>query len=225
MRGAIWVLIVFCSLFLGLSDNEAFWGKKRTEDKVQPDKSQAIPFEVKPAQTTTEAQKKSDKEIQQARDAQRLLVESKRKKLNGTGWDIELVFLESIKTGKPKKENHILIFNDNQVSLHSFIKRGFQPTNYTLSVQENGAILWETMQKSDTNGIIFLRGEIEQDLQKMQGNMNHQISDKLSQDYYFTSISKKDIAQLQLEKQPEKELEKQPEKEPEKKPKKEPKKK
>ena len=77
--------------------------------------------------------------------------------------------------GKGKKEAETVVFKDNQVSFVSYGKKGFPSTNFTLSVQDDGMVVWETMQTSEKAGHHVLErrdagyAEHERDLQLSSG--------------------------------------------------------
>jgi hypothetical protein len=64
-------------------------------------------------------------------------------------------------------------------------------TNYTLTIQDDGKVVWETMQTSEKAGIVFRRREIDLNIEKMQGILSQRIDDKTTRDYAFVSVSKK----------------------------------
>lgn len=119
--------------------------------------------------------------------AKQEIVKKKMALLNNTEWQIELSPL----SGKGKKEIDTATFKDNQVSLADFSKKGFPATNLTLNVQDDGAVVWETMQTSEKNGMCFWRGELDKTMMSMRGVISHKIDDKNKMDYSFTSVSRK----------------------------------
>lgn len=118
------------------------------------------------------------------------MVAEKRRRLNNTEWQVELRPLSGSSSPKDKKEADALLFKDNQVSIVGFEKKNFPPTNFTLSVQDDGIIVWETMQTSEKNGIAFWRGEMDGDMQRMQGILSYHLDEKTIRDYSFVSVSK-----------------------------------
>ncbi len=134
---------------------------------------------------------------QKTLEAKRLLVEEKRKRLNNTSWDIEIqpaAQSASTKGAKEKKEPDIIAVKDNQVAIDCYSKKGFAATNYTLTVQPDGSFTWETMQTSEKSGIAFWRGEIDAQLQKMQGVISYHIDDKTTRDFSFISTNKANLS-------------------------------
>ncbi|MDD5348015.1 MAG: hypothetical protein PHT59_05315, partial [Candidatus Omnitrophica bacterium] len=113
----------------------------------------------------------------------------KMNELNNTEWQIELVPL----TGKGKKEFDAVIFRNNQVSIASYSKKGFPTTNYTLTIQGDGRITWETMQTSEKAGVAFWRGDLDAKMQTMSGVVSYQVTKTARNDFSFVSTSKKEV--------------------------------
>ncbi|MFH0828172.1 MAG: hypothetical protein V1919_03305, partial [Candidatus Omnitrophota bacterium] len=130
-----------------------------------------------------------DKAREETLKAKRALAQKKLNELNDTEWTIDLVSM----VAKGKKEVDIITFKNSQVAIASFTKKGFPTTNFTLTVQEDGTVIWETMQTSEKSGIAFWRGELDSKLQTMRGVVSHQLDNKSKQDYSFVSTTKKNI--------------------------------
>jgi hypothetical protein len=188
-RGLILVVGLFFALCC-FSEANGWFGSKKKQTEVEPQTET-----VKPASAATAPQKeikekeKSDKALEEALKAKRALSDKKRNELNNTEWQIELTPLST----KTKKEVDIITFQNNQISFANFTKKGFPTTNYTLTVQDDGVVVWETMQTSEKSGIAFWRGEMEKNMQSIKGVLSHQIDQKNKQDYSFISTSKKNV--------------------------------
>lgn len=172
-----------------------FWNKDSVEKTtVEKDtaasvsKPAAAPAPVKAEVKAVTS--KADKAAAEADKAKRVLIDQKRKELNNTEWTVELTKLN----GKGKKEIETLTFKSNQVSIAGYVKKGFQPTNYSLSVQGDGAFVWETMQSSEKSGLAFWRGEISADTQSMRGVLSHQVNEKTKEEYSFVSTAKQMVS-------------------------------
>ncbi len=193
MRKSAVVLMGLCFILTNLTAAHAgFWGKKKTEPKA----AIIIEESAAPAKATEAAKPapatQTDKAGDEALKAKRAIAQKKLNELNNTEWLIDL----SSMTTKGKKETDTITFKDNQVSIASFAKKGFPTTNFTLTVQEDGLVIWETMQTSEKSGIAFWRGELDSKLQTMRGVVSHQIDKKSKQDYSFVSTVKKNISVL-----------------------------
>lgn len=140
-------------------------------------------------QETTAAEKKAEKareaQLKNAREQQ----QKKLAELNNTEWQIEMTPL----SGKGKKEIDTVTFSANQVAIAGYVKKGFAATNFTLTVQEDGMVVWETMQTSDKAGTAFWRGEVERSMQTMRGIVSYQVDDKTKHDFSFISTARKAI--------------------------------
>ena len=116
----------------------------------------------------------------------------KRKDLNGSRWEVS--FLSS-SDPKLKGKEDVFVFQDGVFSSEAFVKRGFTPTNYSITVpmddkSETG--VWETMQ-AGKDGLIFIRGEWTKD--SMSGDITEQLQDgKVVLSHRFKTISRKAIS-------------------------------
>jgi hypothetical protein len=194
MNKAIFLGVILSFLFGCLSQSEAgWWGKKKeAEETVETQKSGTGESQLVKAQEKQKMpDKKQTEKEQKSLDAKRALAEKRRGELNNTEWLIELSPLSG--TGKEKKETESVIFQDNQITLANLSKKGFPSTNYTVTVQDNGIVVCETMQTSEKSGVAFWRGEIDANMQGMKGILSIHVDNAASNDYSFTSVSKKSI--------------------------------
>ncbi len=115
-------------------------------------------------------------------------VEALKTDLNGSSWEVAL----SPTDGKGKETKDELIFQNNQIAVKGFSGRGFKSTNYTITppTSEGGTSVWETMQTSEKDGLLFIRGEWKEKDQVMRGLISHQKEGEPSQDYNFSSQAK-----------------------------------
>ncbi len=191
MKRVIVFLVGAGFVFTGLTvANAGFWGKKKTEPKPAAEESSTA---AKPAEAVKPAPAAQTDKIDKAREetlkAKRALAQKKLNELNNTEWTIDLVSMSA----KSKKEVDVITIKNSQVTIASFNKKGFPTTNFTLTVQEDGTVIWETMQTSEKSGIAFWRGELDSKLQNMRGVVSHQLDNKSKQDYSFVSTAKKNI--------------------------------
>jgi hypothetical protein len=112
-------------------------------------------------------------------------VEEKEKELNGSKWSVAV----SSTNPKIKPYTDQLIFQDGQVKMESLLKRGFGPTNYTVTSPEGSEnTTWESMQ-TGKDGVVFLRGVWSKEV--MEGAINEQLEEgKDVRDLYFNSTGK-----------------------------------
>ena len=81
--------------------------------------------------------------------------------LEGTAWNLRLT--PSNKQDKSAVEFDQINFANDQVFSKKMAARGFQPTNYTLTTQVDGTVVWETMQIGPSGERVFWRGEWKED--------------------------------------------------------------
>jgi hypothetical protein len=99
-------------------------------------------------------------------------------------WEIYLVPLADRKS---KAQSDVLTFSDGKLTSKDKREKGFTPSNCTVTVQEDGTIVWETMQADTTGNVIFWRGELRDKI--MQGMLSTQPKDGKNQDFAFTSVA------------------------------------
>jgi hypothetical protein len=188
MRKSALVLVGACFILINLTPAQAWiFGKKKTESQPA---TEEVAAEVKSTEKTKPAPiSQTDKARSEELKAKKAQAQRKLGELNNTEWAIDLTLM----TAKGKKETDVISFKNNQVSVAGFAKKGFPTTNFTLTVQEDGTLIWETMQTSEKSGIAFWRGELDPKMQTMRGVVSHQIDPNKKQDYSFVSTAKKNI--------------------------------
>ncbi len=100
--------------------------------------------------------------------------------LNGTEWVVECTPMSGEKLKKPMTDT--LQFNNGKLTSTRLTKDGYMPSNYTLSVGDDGVPIWETMQTGDT-GMASWRGELHGET--MTGIFSHHPVEGAAQDYSF----------------------------------------
>jgi hypothetical protein len=68
---------------------------------------------------------------------------------------------------------------------HYFASQGFSPSNYSVTVNRNGVVTWETMQRNEKGEVIMWRGDWQGN--KMEGVMSYQSSGGSPKDFSFMS--------------------------------------
>jgi len=180
----------------GVSSYAWFGAKKKTETVEQPTVEQKAGEQkaavqapaVAVAPTAPKADKAIEKELKDKRDA----VAKKMNMLNNTEWQIEMAPMAAA-AAKAKKEIEIVTFKNSQVTFTGFGKKGFPTTNLTLTIQDDGSVIWETMQTSEKNGVCFWRGELDKTMMNMRGVLSHKVDAKTKLDYSFASTARKAI--------------------------------
>jgi len=97
-----------------------------------------------------------------------------------TEWQIRLARPQG------KEEADAITFMDGKFVSANLNSLGFPASNYSLSVDSNGRIVWETMQTSPA-GVASWHGEVEGET--MRGILSLRQEGKVPQDFSFTSVS------------------------------------
>jgi len=104
--------------------------------------------------------------------------------LDGTEWEVTMVYVT--KKGKKKSSEDKLIFSNNKFISESFEKKKYEPTNYSMTLEDDGTTKFGTMQKKgkDTS---FWKGTIKGDT--IDGSVHTQFSGGSStRTTYFNGI-------------------------------------
>lgn len=75
--------------------------------------------------------------------------------LDGTQWHVKL----TTATVRTPSEDRIR-FEKGRFTSPLFQPKGFSTSNYTLTEEKGGPVIWETMQTSETEGTLSWRGEL-----------------------------------------------------------------
>lgn len=113
--------------------------------------------------------------------------------LNGSEWEISVKPSSNV-SKSIFSSNDTLTFQNNRFQSEQMTEEGFRPTNYTVTVPEDKQlpVVWETMQTSSEGEVMFWRGEWNREKNLMSGTIVKQLEEG-NEDYYFTSVSAKDI--------------------------------
>ncbi len=197
-RFGIFIVALVVAYTMSAGDCYALFGKKKAKAATDEQKPPVTAVSTGTAQTTAPAaeaakpaETKAPAPISADQEKQRTIREQKRAQLNNTQWPAELMAMN----GEGKKHKDTLLFKDNRFSSEAYAKQGFAATNYTLSVQEDGSVVWETMQTAENGQLVFWRGEISSDMKSMRGVISKQKAAGESEDYSFVCSEKSIIAQ------------------------------
>ena len=150
-------------------------------------------FAESEVKTTFFSPKANSKKDDEARAALRKIIGEKKAELNGTSWDVTI---ES-RAGKGSfLGKDTLIFQNERFRSLTAEKNDFSATNYTLTVQEQGPTVWETMQTGKNGEVAFWRGEWKEGV--MTGVISRQL-EKGAEEYSFSSSAKKEISKTSSE--------------------------
>ncbi len=103
--------------------------------------------------------------------------------LNGTIWEVELLSVAPDGSTHPIRDK--ITFTGKSFQSHYFSSQGFSPSNYTVTVQDNGFITWETIQTNSKGETISWHGDWEG--KKMDGVLSHRSSNQNPEDFSFFS--------------------------------------
>jgi putative transposase len=106
---------------------------------------------------------------------------AKSEDLKSTEWQITL----ADSGGKVTADT--ITFADGKFVSAALNGKGFPETNYSLSIESDGRIVWETMQTTVSGDVASWHGEIEQG--KMSGILSLREEGKKPRDFSFTSVS------------------------------------
>lgn len=128
------------------------------------------------AQLKTEIRREFAKQLRTTHAAEGL-------SLNGTAWQVELVPARAFANAGPISDQ--LLFENGRVASGFLASQGFPQTNYSLTVEENGSVTWETMQTSGSGEIASWRGEWRGD--RMRGVFSRQSATGGIEEYNFVA--------------------------------------
>jgi hypothetical protein len=185
VKRAIVLGLGVCVILASGISAHAWFGSKKVAAPVAETKEKAKPKPAAAAANTAapEIDKAAEKAFREKWEA----AKKKMAQLNNTEWQIDMAPV----SGKGKKETEVVTFKDGKVTASNFGKKGFPATNVSLTIQEDGTVIWETMQTSEKAGICFWRGELDKALLTMRGVVSNRIDDKTKFDYSFVSTSRK----------------------------------
>ena len=119
--------------------------------------------------------------VVQEKSAEEKKRDEARAKLDGTSWTSQL---RSDKTGKTYQVT--LTFQGRTVRSAWLSKAGYGSSNYSPRVEEDGLVVWETMQSKEGEGLAFWRGEVQGT--KMSGVLNKQPTKGEPESFTFTAV-------------------------------------
>ena len=129
-------------------------------------------------------EKQKDKPAASVVDREKAMREAKAAEaLSNTVWSAEFSPLSGEKPKKPVKDT--LTFQGSKVSSESLSRDGYTPTNYTVTVPDESTVIWETMQTKEGGGVVFWRGERQQD--SMRGILSKHPEKGAAVDYSFSA--------------------------------------
>jgi len=113
--------------------------------------------------------------------ADRALNLEKKGELMGTSYVIELADLDT----EDAAGTDVLSFANGKLSLQSLLNDGYNPSNFTVTAQDDGTVTVETMQVHEDGQRAFLRGDLSGSV--MTGRLTLKDSKGKTQSYTFKS--------------------------------------
>jgi hypothetical protein len=111
-----------------------------------------------------------------------LLEEKGREALKAREW---IVYLTA-KGEKSANETDVYVFGDGTMESKGLFARGYPVSNITLSIANDGAVIWETMKTTATKDKAFYRGELRGNV--MTGTMVMKSSKGLVSTFSFSTL-------------------------------------
>lgn len=111
--------------------------------------------------------------------------ESKKAKeeLSKQEWSVYVI---SLIDKQAKVENDTLTFVGGKMASKELSAKGYLQSNCTITPQEDGTIVWETMQSNEKEDVVFWRGELKDGV--MRGILSmHPKDEKNNQDFSFST--------------------------------------
>lgn len=113
------------------------------------------------------------------------LAAEEKTKLEGTEWAVEMKQAGT----KAKAETDTIIFSEGKVVSKNLQELGYAPSNFSVRIDEDGTVIWETMQSSEQDGTAFWRGDIKDGI--MRGVLSKKDKKERVSDFNFVSTTKK----------------------------------
>ena len=121
-------------------------------------------------------------------EEQKKQLEAAKIELNNMEWKIKLMPMSG--TNAAGYED-TLLFVKNKFSSQKLESEKFPASSYTVSLKGEDVIIWETMQTSESGGLAFWRGELENNV--MRGVLSMRPDEKTSMDFSFYSVERKEL--------------------------------
>ena len=100
-----------------------------------------------------------------------------------------VTFIPDQGQAKASMKTDVFSIGDGKLSIKGLLSRGYQQSNYAMSVLKDGTVVLETMQKSKAEGgVLFWRGELRGEV--LTGFMTITTTKGGKEDYSFTSAKR-----------------------------------
>jgi len=112
------------------------------------------------------------------------IIAKKKAELNGKEWTVAMKPM----SGKGKAETDVISFFEDKVMSKNLAALGYAATNFSVRLEEDGTVIWETMQTLEKDGMAFWRGDIGTD-GVMRGVLSKRDKKDNAYDFSFVSVS------------------------------------
>ncbi len=158
------------------------WAAEEAGEPVVPESAEpAVPAAVEPQAPAGTPATAPEPAVTPAPQRPKTPADDVRTQLDGTQWDVEIVPLGGGEKAKPKKDT--LSFKGRQLSSAWLSKEGYPDSNFSLTIGDDGTVIWETMQTKEGAGVVFWRGELSGS--RVQGVLSKRPVEGASEDYSF----------------------------------------
>jgi hypothetical protein len=103
--------------------------------------------------------------------------------ISGTMWDIQLYTISA--DGKMTPIQDKIHFDGKSFNSNYLSSKGFYPSNYTVRMNKNGSITWETVQRNSQGEMVSWHGDWQGN--RMEGVMSYQSENSNAKDFSFMS--------------------------------------
>lgn len=142
--------VTVCGIAAGLLFNSSVFAQKKGVADAKS-KEEAARIEVQKQEAARQ------EELAQKRKAAE---QSARLALSSKEWTVYV----SPESGKGRTETDVLAFTvEGQVSAKNISAKGYNASNFRLTIQDDGLAVWETMQVDKDKNVVFLRGNLKGD--------------------------------------------------------------
>ena len=181
MRKDALVVVIILAVIVSVNAGQAqaAWGRAKKSESAA---------EAKSAEKAAAGQEKKAVAPLNERLIARKAAEKKAKEtLAEKEWTIKVTQSASASTKKAKPEIDVLTFSpEGKVTSKNSAAKGYPATNVTVTVQDNGTIIWETMQTNPEVGVLFWRGELNNTI--MNGSLTLQPQKGSIEEFYFMTV-------------------------------------
>lgn len=181
MRNVILAVVVLSFLVVGVKSGYCARGKKKEVTPVKKEEANILPKPAAPEQIQQDLKIPQEKE------------KKAKENLGAKEWTVYFISKAGKKT---RQEEDILTFSEGKLTSKNLSAKGYLSSNYTVTIQDDNTIVWETMQSTEKGDMAFWRGELQGEA--MRGVLSLHPEKGEAQDSSFTSkMSEEQKPQIQ----------------------------